>query len=117
MPNGETMEEFQVRLLEEIKYIIDNNKGKSICIVTHGTAIKALLCRFYGCTLEEMLRIPWHENTSVTVVDYENDKFNVVMEGDASHLGKEMSTIRNQDWWIDNSERLKGDGGIGDEDI
>jgi probable phosphoglycerate mutase len=55
MPNGETMEEFQARLLEEIKYIIDNNKGKSICIVTHGTAIKALLCRFTAAPLKKCL--------------------------------------------------------------
>lgn len=106
MPNGESMEEFQERLLDEIKYIIDKNKGKAICLVTHGTAIKALLCRFYSCTLEEMLRIPWHENTSVTVVDYEDGNFNVVIEGDASHLDSELSTIRNQDWWIENAKKL-----------
>ncbi|HEY9061150.1 MAG TPA: histidine phosphatase family protein [Pseudobacteroides sp.] len=99
MPNGESMEEFQERLLKEIQYIIDNNRGKNICIVTHGTAIKAMMCRFKGCELEEMVNIKWYDNTSVTVIDYEDGSYKVVMEGDASHLSREMSTIYNQEWW------------------
>lgn len=106
MPNGESMEEFQQRLIEEVKYIIENNKGKNVCIVTHGTAIKALMCYFLGCKLEEMLNISWYDNTSVTIIDYENDEFNVIVEGDASHLGKELSTIQNQDWWVEYKTKL-----------
>lgn len=109
MPNGETMVDFQQRVLGEVKYIINNNKGKHICVVTHGTAIKALLCAFYTCTLEEMLRIPWHDNTSVTIVDYDDEKeeFHVVMERDTSHLEKEMSTLENQEWWILDKEKVE----------
>jgi len=99
MPNGESMEEFQDRLITEVKYIIDNNAGKNICIVTHGTAIKTMMCSFYGCDLEELLNIQWYDNTSVTIIDYEDEKFKVVVEGDSSHLGKELSTIQNQAWW------------------
>ncbi|MFZ5986893.1 MAG: histidine phosphatase family protein [Bacillota bacterium] len=104
MPNGETMEEFQKRLIDEVIYIIDNNKGKNICIVTHGTAIRSLMCRFFGYDLEEMINIKWYDNTSVTIVDHEDGRFNVVLEGDASHLGRELSTIENQEWW---SEYIK----------
>lgn len=99
MPNGESMEEFQKRLIDEVMYIIQHNPGKNICIVTHGTAIKALMCYFYGYNLEEMLNIRWYDNTSVTIIDYEREKFNVILEGDASHLGKEYSTLENQEWW------------------
>lgn len=106
MPNGESMEEMQKRIVKEIKHIINSNKGKNICIVTHGTAIKALMCFFYKCKLEDMLSIPWHDNTAVTIVDYEDREFKVVLEGDASHLGKEHSTIENQDWWIKYKEKL-----------
>lgn len=104
MPKGESMEEFHKRLVEEVKYIIKNNEGKNICIVTHGTAIRTILCFFYGCGLEEMCNVGWHDNTSMTFIDYENGKFNVVIEGDASHLGKEYSTIQNQKWWLEYME-------------
>lgn len=101
MPNGENMEEFYNRLIKEVMHIIGQNRGKNICIVTHGTAIRAMLCRFYGKKLEHMKNIFWHDNTSVTIVDYYDDKdeFDVIQEGDAEHLGFELSTIQNQEWW------------------
>jgi len=107
MPNGESMEEFQLRLINEVKYIVNNNRGKNVCIVTHGTAIKALQCFFRSCKLEEMLRIPWQDNTSVTIVDFEADKISIKVEGDASHLHEELSTIKNQDWQVEYDKNLK----------
>lgn len=101
MPNGENTAEFYERLIKEVKSIITQNMGKNICIVTHGGAIRTMLCRFYGEPLENMKNIGWHENTSVTVVDYDNEKdqFEVILEGGVEHLGFELSTIQNQEWW------------------
>jgi broad specificity phosphatase PhoE/orotate phosphoribosyltransferase len=107
MPGGETMEEFQQRLISEVELIIRNNKGKNICIVSHGTAIKALTCYFRGCTLEEMVNNIWVDNTSITIVDYVDGEYNVSIEGDNSHLGDKLGTIKFQKWWEDNEERLE----------
>lgn len=106
MPNGETMVEFQDRLIAEVRKIAEENIGKTVCIVTHGTAIKALQCCFRSCSLEEMLKIPWQDNTAVTVIEYEEDVFRVIEEGDASHLGRENSTLQNQEWWTDYISRF-----------
>ncbi len=100
MPNGESMEEFQKRLSGEIEYIISNNKGKNICIVTHGTAIKALMCYFRGYELSEMLNIMWYDNTSITIIEWNDEKYNVVLEGDNSHLTGDLSTVYNQEWYV-----------------
>jgi len=110
MPNGESMEEFQQRLVEEIKKIISKEQGKTICIVTHGTAIKSLMCYFKHCDLEEMLNICWYDNTSITIVDYEDGKFSIVLEGDSSHLDKELSTIQNQEWWEEYQKKFNNGG-------
>jgi len=99
MPNGETMEEFLQRLEKEIIYIAENNKGKNVCIVTHGTAIRALTCLFYGWPLEDMIKVQWQDNTAITIVDYEDGKFKMILEGDVSHLDCETRTIENQEWW------------------
>jgi len=32
-----------------------------------------------------MINIQWYDNTSVTILDYEDGKFNIVLEGDTSH--------------------------------
>lgn len=107
MPNGENMEDFQKRLIDEVEYIVSQNEGKNICIVTHGTAIKALICFFRTCTLEEMVNIPWHDNTSITIIEHEDGKYKLLLEGDAGHLGKEYSTIQNQDWWEDYIKKIE----------
>lgn len=109
MPNGENTVEFYERLIKEVKSIIAQNMGKNICIVTHGGAIRAMLCRFYEATLEHLKNIYWHDNTSVTVVDYDNEKdeFEVLMEGNAEHLDFELSTIQSQEWWQSFMEEQK----------
>ncbi|HHV29302.1 histidine phosphatase family protein [Acetivibrio mesophilus] len=107
MPGGETMVEFQKRLIDEVEYILSNNKGKNICVVTHGTAIRSMMCYFKGCDLTEMINIQWHDNTSVTVLDYEDGKFDIVLEGDISHLGKELCTVLNQEWWQEYNEKYE----------
>jgi len=107
MPNGESMEEFRARLLDEVMGIIEKHEGKNICIVTHGTAIRALVCHFRNCTLEEMINIHWCDNTAITVIDHENGVFTVVTEGDSSHLGSELGTIVNQDWWEEYTRKNK----------
>lgn len=107
MPNGESMEEFQKRLLDEVMQIIRSNEGKNICIVTHGTAIRAMLCRFRNCSLEEMCNIAWCDNTAITVIDYEDGNFRTVTEGDSTHLGDDLGTVVNQDWWEDYMKKVK----------
>ena len=107
MPNGESMVEFQNRLIDEVLYIEASNIGKNICIVTHGTAIRSLMACFRHKAIDEMQNIPWYDNTSITVVDYEDSKFKLIIEGDTTHLGKEMSTIENQKWWNKSLEKSK----------
>jgi len=107
MPNGESMEEFQTRLVDEVMQIIHQNKGKNICIVTHGTAIRALICHFRACDLEEMINVAWCDNTAVTIMDYEDGLFTTVTEGDSTHLGNDLGTITGQDWWEDYMRKVK----------
>jgi probable phosphoglycerate mutase len=115
MPNGESMEEFQKRLVDEVMHILHQNKGKNICIVTHGTAIRALICHFRACSLEEMINVAWCDNTAVTIMDYEDGFFTTVTEGDATHLGSELGTITNQDWWEEYMKKVKAKESVRDK--
>jgi len=58
------------------------------------TAIRSMMCYFKNCDLTEMINIQWYDNTSVTILDYEDGKFNIVLEGDTSHLEKELCTVQ-----------------------
>lgn len=107
MPNGESMAEFQKRLLDEVRRIIRENEGRNVLIVTHGTAIRAMLCHFRECTLEEMINVAWCDNTAITIIDYEDGRFTTVVEGDSTHLGSDLGTIVNQAWWYEYMEKVK----------
>lgn len=100
MPEGESMQEFQQRLINSINEIVKENKGKNILIATHGTALKALQCHFHGKPLEEFNNIVWVDNASITIVDVNEDgSYHFEVEGDNAHLeGK--GTIEFQEWFL-----------------
>ena len=106
MPEGESMKGFQQRLVNAIQDILQKEQGKNICIVTHGTAIRALMCWFKGWELEDIVKIPWYDNTAVSVVVKDDNGFHTELEGDASHLDATTSTFENQQWFIEYREKF-----------
>jgi probable phosphoglycerate mutase len=101
MPEGESMKGLQQRLINAFSDIIKKEEGKNVCIVTHGTALRTLMCWFLDCGLEDIVKIPWCDNTAVTTVTFENGRFTVELDGDACHLDGESSTIKNQEWYVE----------------
>jgi len=98
MPGGESMADFQKRIQKTVDEIVAQNIDKHICIVTHGTAIKALVCLWKGIGLDKFPELPWYDNTSITIAEFDGEKYKLLLEGDNSHLG-EHSTLAKQDWW------------------
>lgn len=106
MPEGENMREFQQRVVNAVRDILRMEQGKNVCIVTHGTVIRALVCWFKGWELEDIVKVPWCDNTAVTVVIQEGDCFSIAVEGDASHLDETTSTFQNQQWYSEYREKF-----------
>jgi len=106
MPEGESMKSFQQRVVTAVMRILEREAGKNILIVTHGTVIRVLLCRLKELPLEDMVKIPWCDNTAVTTVTLENKKFHIEAEGDCSHLDDETSTFKNQKWFLEYKKKF-----------
>lgn len=98
MPGGESMADFSSRLITASVDAAEKHPSQTVCIATHGTAIRVLLCYFSGWTLEHLNNVPWCDNASITTVEYENGHFTVRSEGDNEHL-KDINTLASQDWW------------------
>ncbi len=98
LPGGETMAAFQHRLVQTVSELVARHEGQTICIATHGTAIRALVCYFYGEPLTYLNNIRWYDNASVTEIWVDGDRFDVVTEGDNAHLG-DTTTLGKQTWW------------------
>lgn len=102
MPDGESFNELSERICNTIYKVLGRHKDKTVCIVSHGAAIRTFMCHIKGCTLKELNKIEWYENTAVTIIDFDDDmKPTIVIEGDASHLDTEIQTIQKQDWYKD----------------
>lgn len=107
MPNGESVADFQKRLIEEIEKIRDENNGKSICIVTHGTAIRTLVCYFNNIPLSEICNVPWDENTSYSIIEYDGEKYRFLLQSESSHLGDDLGTIVKQSWFQKHKKQIE----------
>ena len=56
-------------------------------VVSHGSAIRNVLCRWLGYALGEDAPIRLGDNTSVAKLEVEDGRVNVIYYGDNSHLG------------------------------
>ncbi len=98
LPEGESMVEFQRRLVDAVEDIAARHAGERIGIVTHGTAIKALLCYFRKLPLSEFPFQKWCDNAAVTIVEAVGGAYTVTVDGYNAHLG-DLSTLDKQTWW------------------
>jgi len=107
MPNGESTLHLYERMKKAILEIISDNEGKNICIVTHGTAIRTLMCYLLSIPFEKLNEVPWYDNTAVTKFTFDDGKIELLLEGDISHLTKDMSTLYNQEWFDEYNAYIK----------
>ena len=78
----------------------------SVAVVSHGLAIRALVCRILGVPSEGIDAIPYGDNTSLTLVTVEDGVLAVPWYNDASHLDSSgLSTFARQRWWREKLRR------------
>ena len=86
-PNGESMAQVYQRVSNALVRIISEIKGKTICIVSHGCAIKNMMCFAHGWDIDSIQQVPLGTNTAVNVVTFDdNMKPTVVIENYTDHL-------------------------------
>ncbi len=91
---GESIRQLQSRVNKAINRIVCENKDKKIVIVTHGGPIRALNCLWNNSPLSQMKNIPWVPNSSITTVDYDDNKTPYIIQfGYDKHLGEISTTF------------------------
>jgi probable phosphoglycerate mutase len=100
-PHGETMQQVYDRTWQAMEDIVDKNQGKTIAVVSHGFAIRNLLCHAMGKKLEQINEVDWCDNTAVSILKFTSPKAlpKIVLLNDASHLTPEVSVFAHQGWW------------------
>ena len=84
---GESVKELSARVISLLERVARENEGKTVCITTHATPIRAVCTAAAGLPVERMKEISWVGNASLNIFDYEDGIFTAVKLSDTSHLG------------------------------
>ena len=88
---GESFAEVYDRASKALFEIVEKHKGQTIAIASHGGVIRVLSCKALYDDLTKLKDVNWFENTSVTVLEFDDDmKPSVSLFNDFSHLPKEF---------------------------
>ena len=87
VPGSEAHAAVQARMLAAMTDIARANDGRSVAVASHGMAIRAFLSRVLGVPSERISKdVPLVNNTSVTLLRFDNGAFSVVYMDDTTHL-------------------------------
>ncbi len=87
-PNGESMSDVYERVKKALTRIVNDNPEKTVCIVSHGCAIRNMMCFAHGRSVSGIDTVPLGTNTSINVVKFENDMTpHIIMDNYTDHLG------------------------------
>ena len=89
-PGGETMREVFHRVSAAFEKIAAENTGKTIVLVSHGCALRNLLCHCFGKKIEDLGSVDFGTNTAVSLIEWEEGECKVIFSNDASHLPEEL---------------------------
>lgn len=91
---GETKAAVQARMLEAIDVIGAAHAGGRVVVVSHGLALKTLVCGLLGLPLEQSERIGTLPNTGLTVFTSRRGRPVLERLGDAAHLASSVTNAR-----------------------
>lgn len=108
-PNGEGFVTLTNRIASTITEIATEHPDKTIAIFCHGLAIRQFLSQ-----IEQLDPTTWKDkkhgdNTAVSKLNWDGNRFKIEFQSDNSHLTDEISTFAQQTWW------REGSGGIAAE--
>ena len=87
-PNGgESIAELFDRIIATVNEIARENEGKTVCLTTHATPVRAVTVASMGGSAADMSRIGWTPNAAISLFEYEDGKISAVYTDRADHLG------------------------------
>ncbi|MGL5543862.1 MAG: histidine phosphatase family protein [Cetobacterium sp.] len=83
---GETYEEILHRVKVGLTKLISENSSGNILVISHGVTLKAIFNIINQKGIDEFSKQAVPENTSTTIVEYNEDSFKIIKFSDTEHL-------------------------------
>lgn len=100
---AETFSELTRRMTGIILELAEKHDGQTIAAVSHGMAIRALLCNIMKISPKDISQIPHSDNTAVSLLTVENGEISIEFYNSNSHVPPAISTFAKQTWWKEKS--------------
>ena len=84
-PNGETFLQSQARIMNALGEIIADNDGKSVIVVSHGAAIRLIICAALVIPISKMWAIGQY-NMALNILIFADGHFSVELLNSTLHL-------------------------------
>ena len=92
--NGESVADMLERIRTVVALIVAKHPNEAVCVVCHGTPIRALTATLTGVPLSQMHTVPWASNASVTVAEYISEHEGKLISADQhAHLKDLVSKL------------------------
>lgn len=85
---GEDFLELQRRVISSIRKIVKEHKDETVLIVTHTMTLKALMASLKNKQISTIWDPPLIKQTSLTIIEIDDEKINIQMYADDSHHKK-----------------------------
>ena len=92
---AEAYEQYSARFEAGLREAAEAHPGGAVAVFTHGCVLSGALHRILGLPHDSSRA----DNTSVSLLEYENGVFSPVFLFDNSHLSEAISTRARQRWW------------------
>jgi broad specificity phosphatase PhoE len=90
-PGGESMADVYNRVKNALTQIVTDCDGKTVAVVSHGCAIRNMLCLIKYGGIRRLNDVEWSKNTGVSCAEYDGGVWNVHYMNDISHLPEDKS--------------------------
>ena len=91
---GESVNELYHRVNCEIERLVALHQGECIALFSHATPARALGCKWFGFEPQDMAKVPWATNASVSIAEYDDDgSFRVIQYGYDAHQGDTATAL------------------------
>ena len=99
VPGGESFFQLGERVEETVRRIARRHSGQTAALFSHGLAIRQFLGRVKNIPPEQWHSMPHGDNTAVSCLTWDGERFAIEFEMDNSHLSEDISTLARQAWW------------------
>ena len=99
VPGGESFFQLGERVEETVRRIARRHSGQTAALFSHGMAIRQFLGRVKNIPPEQWHSMPHGDNTAVSCLTWDGERFAIEFEMDNSHLSEDISTLARQAWW------------------